>query len=177
MADAIRFVLVGFSMIMLAAAVIVAIVQTARHRGTPEGRFSEQLFRWVALLACGIVGLYTAGCHVFFPESTAKNIGWATSPFQWEVGMADLTVGVLGVMAFRASAGFRLAATVAAITWFGGDAVGHVRQIITAGNFTPGNAGPWLWSDILVPLLMVVAYRATYARRKSRASAGALRAT
>jgi hypothetical protein len=144
-----------FSVIMLVAAVVVAATSAARHRGSPSDDFAEQLFRWVSLLAAGVVGLYTFACHVFAPAQTAEHIGWATSPFQYEVGMADLTMGVLGVLAFRRNFGFRLATTIAAVCWLGGDAVGHVRQIVTEGNYSPGNAGPWLWSDILVPLLMV----------------------
>ena len=38
--------------------------------------------------------------HVYFPEISAKEIGWEVSLFQFEVGIADLTVGVLGVLAF-----------------------------------------------------------------------------
>jgi hypothetical protein len=28
--------------------------------------------------------------------------------------------------------------------------------MIDAHNFAPGNAGPWFWTDVLVPLLLVV---------------------
>ncbi|MGE4048236.1 MAG: DUF6790 family protein [Acetobacteraceae bacterium] len=37
-----------------------------------------------------------------------------------------------------------------------GDAVGHVRQIMVAGNFAPGNAGLPFVMDILCPLLAIV---------------------
>ncbi len=103
----------------------------------------------------GVTGIYTFVCHVFFAESTAAHIGWQTSPFQYEVGMADLTVGVLGVLAFWGSVGFRWAATIAATVWFWGDAVGHVRQMIVAQNFAPGNAGSWFWTDVLLPPIMI----------------------
>ena len=100
--------------------------------------------------------LYTFAGHVFAPEQVAAEIGWPTSPFQYEVGMADLTVGVLGIGAFRREFGFRLATTIATVCWLGGDAIGHVRQIVQAGNYAPGNAGPWLYSDILAPLILCV---------------------
>jgi hypothetical protein len=124
-------------------------------RDTRSGGIAEQLFRWVALFGLGITGLYTFMGHVFAPEQAAAHIGWPTSPFQYEVGMADLTTGVLGLLAFRRNVGFRLATTVAAVCWLGGDAIGHVRQIIIAHNYAPGNAGPWLWSDLLIPPIMV----------------------
>jgi hypothetical protein len=144
-----------FSILMLVLAIVVALINAAWRRGTPAGSVSEQLFRWVALLGAGVVGLYTFAGHVFAPQQVAAHIGWRTSPFQYEVGMADLTIGVLGIMAFRRNFAFRLATTVAVTCWLGGDAIGHIRQIVIAHNFAPGNAGPWLWSDILVPVIMV----------------------
>ncbi len=148
----------NFCLLMFALALVAATTNTLARRGTPQGRFSEQLFRWTALFAVGFTGLFTFAGHVFAPEVTAKEIGWAPSPFQYEVGMADLTVAVLGILAFRRNLGFRLAATVATVTWLGGDAIGHVRQMVIANNFAPGNAGPWFWTDILFPLVMVVTY-------------------
>jgi len=78
------------------------------------------------------------------------------SPFQFEVGIADLTVGVLGLLAFWSDFSFRLAAVMAASIWYGGDAIGHVRQMIVAHNFGPGNAGSWFWTVVLVPIVLVV---------------------
>ncbi len=155
MEDAIRLFLGNFSLAMLIAAVVLALITSAAKRGTPSGAFGEQLFRWTALLPVGVTGIYTFVCHVFFAESTAAHIGWQTSPFQYEVGMADLTVGVLGVLAFWGSVGFRWAATIAATVWLWGDAVGHVRQMIVAKNFAPGNAGSWFWTDVLLPPIMI----------------------
>ena len=37
-----------------------------------------------------------------------------------------------------------------------GDAVGHVKQMLVAGNFAPGNAGVPFYSDIAFPLLAIV---------------------
>ena len=156
MEDTIRLFLGNFSLAMLIAAAVLAVVISAAKRGAPSGAFSEQLFRWTALLIVGITGIYTFVCHVFFAEWAAERIGWQTSPFQYEVGIADLTIGVLGALAFWGNSGFRWAATIAATVWFWGDAVGHVRQMIVAHNFAPGNAGSWFWTDVLVPFIMII---------------------
>ncbi len=37
-----------------------------------------------------------------------------------------------------------------------GDAAGHVHQMIVAGNFAPGNAGPVFYLDIILPLVTAV---------------------
>ena len=169
MEDAIRLVLGNFSLAMLIAAVALAVIVSAAKRGTPSGAFGEQLFRWTALLAVGATGIFTFICHVFFSESTAAHIGWQTSPFQYEVGIADLVVGVLGVLAFRGNFGFRLATTLATTIWQWGDGVGHVRQMIVAHNYEPGNAGSLFWGDVLIPMVIIVALIAS--RRRSSAAA------
>lgn len=144
-----------FSLIMLVVAVLTAAIVWATSRGPAARRFSEELFSWTALLAAGVVGVFTFFCHVFMPERTAANIGWATSPFQYEVGIADLATGVLGILAFWGSRGFRWAATIGIAVWLWGDAIGHIRQMVIAHNFAPGNAGPWFWTDVLVPVVLI----------------------
>lgn len=152
----IEWFFLNFSVIMLAVAVLVGVACWLKGRGKPQGRsLAEELLRWTLLLSVGFQGVFTFYAHVFMAERTAANIGWATSPFQYEVGIADLTVGVLGIIAFWSSFGFRAAAAIAAIVWYGGDAIGHVRQMVVANNFAPGNAGPWFWTDVLVPILLI----------------------
>lgn len=146
----------NYSLVMLLIAVGMAVGTTLLRPTTCLSSFGEQLFRWTSLLALGLAGIYTAMMHVLFPAQTAANIGWAPSTFQYEVGMADLTAGVLGILAFRASHGFRLATTIASVCWLWGDAVGHVWQMIVAQNFASGNAGSWLLVDLLVPLILIL---------------------
>ena len=145
----------NLAFVLLIAAIAVAAIALLRKGSFDRRTVGETTFRWLALLAVGISGLYTALMHIVFPDQSAAAIGWAPSPFQYEVGVADLTVGVLGLGAFRASYGFRLATTIAAACWYGGDAIGHIRQMIVAQNFAPGNAGPWFWTDVLVPIILV----------------------
>jgi hypothetical protein len=145
-----------FSMVMLVASIGLAIAFSWLKRGLPEGAFANQLLSWLLLLSLGAQGVYTFIVHVFFPSWSAGHIGWAVSPFQYEVGIADLTIGVLGLLAFWGNFSFRLAAVIAGVVWYWGDAIGHVRQMIVAHNYAPGNAGSWFWTDVIVPLLLVV---------------------
>jgi hypothetical protein len=163
----IRTLLEDFSMVMLVAAIVIAALLAWRRRGRPGNSFADTLFGWLLLLSLGLQGIYTFVGHVFYPAYSAEMIGWENSPFQYEVGIADLTVGVLGVLAFWGNFSFRLAAAIAGIVWYGGDAIGHVRQMIVANNFAPGNAGPWFWTDVIVPLLLVVCIVCAWQRHSS----------
>lgn len=76
----------------------------------------------------------------FFPTVAASHIGWQRSPFQFEVGMVDLAVGVTARISWR-DVSFKAVAVCAASVFLFGDAVGHVHQMIAANKFAPGNAG------------------------------------
>jgi hypothetical protein len=109
----------------------------------------------------GVNGIITGTGHMFMPAPIAQSIGWATSPFQWEVGLADLSYGVLGVMAPAFGREFWLATIIVFSIFMLGAAVGHVRSMLREHNFAPGNAGYIFWYDIIVPLALIAMYIVT----------------
>jgi len=154
LADWITWVMTNFDLAMFALAIFFIIFHWLIYRRTvPE---YEIVYRWIALFAIGFTGLYAAFFHAFYPEISAANIGWPTSPFQWEVAMADLAIGVLAILSFKASFGFRLATVIGATIFLWGAAGGHIYQMIQYQNFAPGNAGTWFWMDIILPLILII---------------------
>ena len=109
----------------------------------------------------GVSGFIFASGHLFMPAPVAESIGWATSPFQWEVGLANLAYGVLGVTASSFDRDYTLAAIIVFAIFLLGAAVGHVRSMIRDHNVSPGNAGYIFWFDVLAPLLLISLYIAT----------------
>jgi hypothetical protein len=109
----------------------------------------------------GVNGIITGTGHMFMPAPIAASIGWPTSRFQWEVGLADLSYGVAGVMAPGFDRGFWLATIVVFSIFMLGAAVGHVRSMVAERNFAPGNAGYIFWYDIGAPILLIVLYLVT----------------
>jgi hypothetical protein len=66
----------------------------------------------VGVAGSGIGGFFG---HVFISDPVAESIGWPTgNPFQLEVGVANLAVGILGVVAMGRRDGFREATVIAA---------------------------------------------------------------
>jgi hypothetical protein len=104
----------------------------------------------------GLMGLLTAYAHVFRSAATSASIGWLPSPFEYEVGMADLTVGVLGVLCLWLRGNFWLATAIANAVWLLGDAVGHLRDLVLHGNHAPNNAGVFLVAEVLTPVVILV---------------------
>jgi hypothetical protein len=112
------------------------------------------------------MGLLTAYAHVFRPLQTSASIGWATSPYEYEVGMADLTVGVLGILCLVFRGEFWLATAIANAVWLLGDAVGHVRQMVRNGDYAANNSGLFLVMEFITPVVILVLV--LYQRRSAR---------
>ncbi len=158
-AYAIRFLLHNLPVLLLVLALVIA---AARHG---HGCAVERFLSWILMLPIGVTGLWAGAFHVFLPAAAAAFIGWEVSPFQFEVGMADFAIGVTACISFWRDLNFKAAAVSAASISLLGDAVGHVKQMLIAGNFAPGNAGVPFYMDLLCPLLaialLVIAERQT----------------
>jgi hypothetical protein len=108
--------------------------------------------------------------HVFFGKLSAGFIGWADSPFQFEVGTASLGFAAVGLLAAFRSYDLRLAAVLGPSIFTLGAAVGHLYQMVTAHNFAPGNAGIIFWTDIFIPLFGFALLRLSHRSANSRAA-------
>src|SRR5271154_4439600 len=151
---------VFFAVVALVAASVHLGFSAKRRRGavTIVGTY----LIYVLFIYVGLMGLFTAYYHVFRPIEASASIGWATSPYEYEVGMADLTVGVLGVLCLAFRDGFWLATAIANAVWLLGDAIGHIRQMTLNNNHAANNAGIFLIFELLMPILilaLVIYYR------------------
>lgn len=158
MADIIKttatLVLSNFPLSFLVLGVLVALAAIARApQPLRRAVVVEKLLAWHVFFAIGASYLYNFVCHVFFGRITAAYIGWADSPFQFEVGTASLGFAVVGFLAAFRSFDLRLAAVLGSAIFLLGAAAGHVYQMVTAHNFAPGNAGTIFYTDIAVPLV------------------------
>jgi hypothetical protein len=165
--ETIAFVLGNLPAFLLVLALILGPLIRGRES------WAASMLSWMLLLPLGITGLWGAVFHVFFAQVAARDIGWQTSPFQFEVGMADLAIGVTACLAFRRAIEFKEAAVTAASILYLGDAVGHVHQMIAAGNFAPGNAGVPFFTDVLSPVIAIALLLIILRARGAGATVGA----
>jgi hypothetical protein len=121
-----------------------------------RGFVIDRLLRYLFLFPLGLQGLWAFLGHVFFPERSAAAIGWATSPFQYEVGAANLGLGLASLYAAFRGFEARLAVGIAAACFLIGAGIGHIRDIVVQGNLAPGNAGPIMVTDFLTPIVILV---------------------
>jgi len=142
----------------------VHVVLSPKRRSTRKS-IAETYLIYFLLFYVGVMGVLTAYAHVFRPIQTSASIGWTTSPYEYEVGMADLTVGVLGILCLWIRGNFWLATAIANAVWLLGDAVGHIREVTIHNNHAANNSGIFLYAEIITPV--VILFLALYNCRAS----------
>jgi hypothetical protein len=126
--------------------------------------FPARLLRWL-LLSIGIAYTWAGFFHIFFPHMAASSIGWQVSPFQFEIGVADASIGIVAIVSFWRSLDFK-GAVVGYISLFSiGVAIGHFREAIFAGNTSTNNFGLLLIITLIHAALLPVLY--VLARKKA----------
>lgn len=149
-----QLILTHFSCAMLIVAILLFtfdwIIQKIRRHSC-----NDLLLRWLLLLPVGLTGIYLFFINLFFPEASAKIMGWQVSPFQIQVAFASLTLGLLGIFSFKASYGFRVATVFAVSVWMWSHAAYQIYQIIMTSNIYLGNAVSWFWIDVLLPFILI----------------------
>ena len=134
--------------------VAAAYVRLDKSDNTRERRLEVYL---IYLFALGVAGSGIGGFfgHFFLSDVVAESIGWQIgNPFQLEVAFANLTVGILGLVAMGRRDGFR-EATVMAVTVFAvGATIVHAIDLVETGNLAPGNTVQNV-SNLLKPALLI----------------------
>lgn len=158
MAQLIQLVLSNVPAVMFAASIIVALLL---RNGRP---LAARLLDWQLLLAAGVTGIWAGFFHMAFPQMAAQTIGWQVSPFQFEIGVADMAMGITAVVAFWRSLPFKAAVVLYIVLFNAGVAAGHIRQAVEAGNYAPNNFGLLLVLTIaeiiILPWLLWAAWKA-----------------
>lgn len=115
----------------------------------------ELFIVYLLAISVGANGLGGAFGHLFLSDLIAEGVGWPTgSPFQLEMGFANLLIGVLGIMAINRRDGFRTATIVATTILGVGATIVHLMDIAATGNLSPGNTIINL-SNLLDPVLLI----------------------
>ena len=138
-------------------AIIFTLVELIYKKQRETRKIAEVFFSYVLFFNMGFFGLLAAYAHVFMGPEIAREIGWPPgSPFQFEIGMANLSYGVLGILAYWNRGLFWDAAGIGWSILLLGCFVGHLIDYYLHGNNAPYNIGVFIWfNDLFLPLLVL----------------------
>lgn len=134
---------------------LVAIVASALYDIYVGGRDPvERFLFYTIVIGVGLNFFISFFMHYFNGDNIARGIGWPTgSPFQKELAWAILGIGLAALSCIWFTGDYWLAPVIAATVFLWGAAYGHIKEIVKNKNFSPGNAGPVLWMDIILPIV------------------------
>ncbi len=142
-----------FILITLIGAVLHLFLTKAERT---KNRIFEVFLLWFLFIMVGIGSIWAFIGHVFLSNTIAAMIGWpAGNPFQLEVGVANLSYGILGILCWKLRDNFWTATVLAVSIFYLGAAYIHISNIAQTGNIAPGNAGYALYIDIIIPLILL----------------------
>jgi hypothetical protein len=107
----------------------------------------------------GWAGIGGGISHAVFGKKTSASIGWAPSPFETEIGFANLGFGVAGVLAPLYGPEYWWAVIVASSVFRVLAGLLHIREIVRSKNYAINNTAILL-VDFGVPVFLVCAHLA-----------------
>ena len=140
---------------------LLALVIGAAHlyldkQPRTKGRLVETFLLWLLVVNVGIASVLTFIGDAFFADKMATSLGWpAGNPFQSLVAVANLSVGVLGILCYWIRGNFWVATVIAFSVWWLGAGTVHIRDTVVSANYAPNNAGVTVYMDILVPIILI----------------------
>ena len=145
---------------MLTLALLAIIIHVALMKQRTAKKIVEVTLLYLLVIVVGAGALISGFMHVFNGPATAKMIGWAPgSPFQYEVGVADMAFGLIAVLCIFFRGSFWLAAILANSFFLLGCMAGHLRSMAEAGNLAAYNIGPnIIIMDLIIPLVLIGLY-------------------
>ena len=144
-------------LIFLFVSLVAILVHSLFLKDKSLRNILEVIFLYLLFINLGIGSTIAGLSHIFNGPATAQLIGWASgSPFQYEVGVADLAMGILGLLSPFIRGNFWVAAVIVNSTFLLGCLVGHINDLVKSGNAAAYNIGPNIFiADLIMPILLI----------------------
>lgn len=112
---------------------------------------------YFTVINIGLFSLYNFFAYLFFPQEVAMFRGYVnSSPFQFELAMAYLAFGVLGILCFWERGDFAFATVIGFSLFLFGSGFGHLTDFVHSKSDNKGNADLLLYIDLILPLALLI---------------------
>jgi hypothetical protein len=145
-----------YPIIFFGLAVLSAFIHLARIQKRTMPVVVETLLLWLIVWCIGVQGIFAATFQILMPDKIASDIGWAPSPFLFEVAVGNLGMGIAALLALVWRGRYWLGPLITYLIFIYGAAYGHIMQQ-ARGDHSAYNSGIFLYiGDIGIPTLILV---------------------
>jgi Family of unknown function (DUF6790) len=142
--------------IFLAPFLIVWSIHTTRDKPLRKEELKYYLLLFFLMFCVGIQGIVTGVLQMFGAEGHCTYSGRPWSPFVWELGMMNISYGVLGVLCYWLRGSFWAATGIGYSIFLLLAFCGHIYEVISKQNYNIGSIGPQVWVDLSIALVLLV---------------------
>lgn len=121
-------------------------------------RITRLFLLYQLVFSLGLTSILAFIGLMFMSEYVAAFSGWPACPFEKELANVNLGYAVLGILCIWRGDEFWLATIIGSAIWLIADGIGHIGDLVLHGNASPGNIGVPLYTDIIVPLILIALY-------------------
>lgn len=126
------------------------------------GNKIEYILLYYIVIGIGIQGLASGIMQTFYSNSVTQYVHWPFSPFMLELGLANISYGILGILSPWMNRGWQTATAFGYALFLLFTGMRHVIEIIEKG-VNPGNSGSFMYVDNILSyilfLLLILKYR------------------
>lgn len=119
-------------------------------------RVIELLLLYQLVFSVGLTSVLAFIGLSLMPQYIAAYTGWPYSPFEQQLANVNLAFGTLGILCIWLRGNFWIATAIGFSVWIFSDGIGHFLDMVFNHNFADGNIGVPLWTDILVPSVLII---------------------
>jgi hypothetical protein len=119
-------------------------------------RVLEILLLYQIVFSLGITSLVSFFGLTFMAEYVAEITNWPSCPFEQQLANVNLGYGILGILCIFYRGNFWVATIVGFSIWIIGDGIHHFYHAVAFNNYSSGNVGVPLWTDFIVPLILIL---------------------
>ncbi len=129
------------------------IAHFCTEKEADKSKRNGTLFLLYLVIGVGFQGILSGLWQVFQPVVVAKFEQWPLSPFVFELGMANIAFGILGILSPWMDNGWRMSTGIGYSIFLLLTGILHLVRIVLYGP-SPGDVGGFLLSDLFVGTIL-----------------------
>lgn len=127
----------------------------------------EYILLYYIFIGIGVQGIASGISQTFYSSSVTQYVNWPFSPFILELGLANISYGILGILSPWMNRGWQNATAFGYALFLFFTGMRHVIEILET-SVNAGNSGPFMYVDnILCYIFFVLLFLSTKKRRLS----------
>jgi len=119
-------------------------------------RVLELFLLYQIVFSLGLTSFMAFYGLTFMKEYVASYSGWTSCAFEQLLANVNLSFGILGILCIWYRGYFWMATILGFSIWILSDGITHILDMVINKNDAPGNIGVPLWTDIIVPIVLLI---------------------